>query len=78
VTEIAAPFDMSLRGVLKHVQVLEDAGVVHTIKTGRARRCVLRTDQLAEVNRWMQQVTSRWEQRMDRMDALLSDREHHR
>ena len=44
VTELAEPFAMSLRGVLKHVKVLEDAGVVRTVKTGRVRRCeIIRT-----------------------------------
>ena len=41
VSELAEPYDMSLRAVLKHVQVLEDAGVVRTVKEGRVRRCEL-------------------------------------
>ena len=36
-TEIAAQFDMSLPGVSKHVKVLEDAGLVHRWRSGRAR-----------------------------------------
>ena len=75
VTEIAVPFEMSLRGVLKHVEVLEAAGVVHTVKAGRARQCVLRPDRIDEAARWINHVTERWERRMDRMDAYLRDKE---
>jgi len=72
VTEIAAPFDMSLRGVLKHVQVLEEAGLVRTEKSGRVRRCVLQRERLDEAQRWMHRIAAQWERRMDRMDQYLA------
>ena len=68
VSDLAAPFEMSLRGVLKHVQVLEDAGVVRTVKAGRVRTCELRREQIEESTRWLQQVTRMWERRLDRLE----------
>ena len=75
VTELAGPFAMSLRGVLKHVQILEDAGILHTTKAGRVRKCALRRERLDEAARWMRHVTAQWERRMDRMDKFLRDKE---
>jgi DNA-binding transcriptional ArsR family regulator len=73
VTELAAGFSMSLRGVLKHVQLLEQAGLVRTVKQGRVRRCELRPDCLEETARWMDDVRTRWERRLDRLERHLRD-----
>ena len=75
VTELAEPFAMSLRGVLKHIQVLEDAGVVHTVKAGRVRRCELQRDAIDDAAKWIEQVRARWERRLDRMEQYLRDEE---
>src|SRR5262245_21475734 len=68
VSELAEPYAMSLRGVLKHVQVLEDAGLVRTVKEGRVRRCELQQRRLDEASRWLEQVRRRWERRIDRLE----------
>jgi DNA-binding transcriptional ArsR family regulator len=68
VGELAEPFAMSLRAVLKHVQVLEDAGLVRTVKEGRVRRCELRPRGIEATARWIEQVRSRWERRLDRLE----------
>jgi DNA-binding transcriptional ArsR family regulator len=73
VTELAAGFPYSLRGVLKHVQVLEDAGVVRTEKQGRVRRCQLQPDRLADAARWLDDVRNRWERRLDHLEQYLQD-----
>jgi DNA-binding transcriptional ArsR family regulator len=75
VSELAAPLDMSLRGVLKHVQVLEDAGVVRTAKSGRSRQCVLQRERLDEAAAWVDDVRHRWTRRLDRMERLLNETE---
>jgi|ERR1700722_4203341 DNA-binding transcriptional ArsR family regulator len=41
ISELAAPYDMSLTGMKKHIQVLEDASLVTTEKIGRSRLCHL-------------------------------------
>ena len=63
ISELAAPFGISLTGMKKHVQILEDAGLVTTEKVGRTRRCSLVRRPLAHVEAWMQ--------RLDRFEALL-------
>lgn len=73
-TDLASAFPMSLRGVLKHVQVLEDAGVVRTEKLGRVRRCELRPECLADATAWLDDVRRRWERRLDRLERYLAER----
>ena len=46
VSELGEPFEMSLRAVLKHVQILEEAGLIRTHKTGRVRHCELEQRQI--------------------------------
>jgi DNA-binding transcriptional ArsR family regulator len=73
VGELAAPHDMSLRAVLKHVQALEDAGLVRTVKAGRVRRCELERKRIDEATKWMEQLRRRWERRLDRLDDYLKE-----
>jgi len=63
ISELAEPFGISLTGMKKHVQILEDAGLVTTEKVGRTRRCSLAPRPLAQIEAWMQQL--------DRFEALL-------
>jgi DNA-binding transcriptional ArsR family regulator len=74
VGELAEPFAMSLRAVLKHVQALEDAGLVRTVKSGRVRRCELEQRRVDEAARWMEQLKRRWERRIDRLDDYLKEK----
>ena len=75
VTELAAPFDMSLTGFLKHVRVLEHAGVVRTVKSGRVRRCELRPTELDAAAAWFTQLRRMWERRLDRIERYLEEEE---
>lgn len=71
VGELAEPYDMSLRAVLKHVQVLEAAGLVRTVKDGRVRRCELERRRLEEAQRWMDDLRRLWERRLDRLETYI-------
>jgi DNA-binding transcriptional ArsR family regulator len=75
VSELAEPYDMTLRAVLKHVQVLEDAGIVRTVKEGRVRHCELERKRIDESARFFEQLQRRWEKRLDRIERLSRDRE---
>ena len=72
VSELAEPYNMSLRGILKHVRVLEAAGLVKTVKDGRVRRCELRPQRLDEATRWLEQVRQRWQRRLDRLERYTT------
>jgi DNA-binding transcriptional ArsR family regulator len=73
VGDLAEPFDMSLRAVLKHVQVLEGAGLVRTVKRGRVRLCELEPARIQDASRWIEQLRRRWERRLDRIEKYLTD-----
>ena len=71
ITELAEPFEMSLTGLKKHVQVLEDAGLVTTEKVGRTRRCSLGERDLDDVQWWIEGYRQMLEVRLDRLGELL-------
>ena len=71
VGDLAEPFDMSLRAVLKHVQVLEAAGLVRTAKQGRVRLCELVPAPIYDASRWIDQLRRRWDRRLDRIEKYL-------
>jgi len=71
VTELAEPAGMSLTGMKKHLQVLEEAGLVSTEKVGRTRRCSLGPKRLEDLQGWMDAYRSMLEERFDRLEELL-------
>jgi DNA-binding transcriptional ArsR family regulator len=56
ITELAAPFGMSLTGMKKHVRLLEEAELVTTEKVGRARRCMLVPYAFEGISTWLQRL----------------------
>ncbi|EJZ21874.1 metalloregulator ArsR/SmtB family transcription factor [Rhizobium sp. Pop5] len=73
VTELAAPLAVALPTVMKHLQVLEESGLVLSEKSGRVRTYRLQQDALAAVERWVEQRKARWTAAFDRLDQLLAD-----
>ena len=71
--DVAAPTDLSLPAVLKHVRVLEDAGLVATVKRGRVRECRLNDDALVAVAQWTAQQQALWSTRLDALGTLLEE-----
>jgi DNA-binding transcriptional ArsR family regulator len=71
ISELAEPFGISLTGLKKHVQVLEDADLVRTEKVGRTRHCSLGPQRLDEVQSWIVGYRLMLEERMDRLGELL-------
>ena|SRR6266508_2726637 len=65
ISDLAAPLDMSLPGVMKHVRVLEAARLIETHKVGRTRWCQLSRRPLDGAATWIEQRRERWEQRLD-------------
>src|SRR4051812_2980107 len=72
VSDLAAPFEMSLPAVLQHLQVLEQSGLVKTEKVGRVRTCTVKTEALRSVEQWISARRTIWEQRFDRLGAFLA------
>jgi DNA-binding transcriptional ArsR family regulator len=72
VSELAAPFKMGLPAFLKHITILEDAGVIGTSKSGRVRTCRLQVESLAAVEEWFTRQRDTWMGRHQNLDALLT------
>ena len=56
ISELAAPFGMSLTGMRKHVRLLEDANLVATEKVGRTRCCALVPHAFEGISAWLQRL----------------------
>jgi DNA-binding transcriptional ArsR family regulator len=56
ISELAAPFGMSLTGMKKHIRLLEEAELVTTEKVGRVRRCVLVPYAFEGISTWLQRL----------------------
>jgi DNA-binding transcriptional ArsR family regulator len=74
VTEIAAPFDMSLNAVSKHLKVLEAAGLVHREKQGRDHIMELRGAPLRLVSTWLHEYERFWSQHLDRLEDHFKEK----
>jgi DNA-binding transcriptional ArsR family regulator len=73
VSELAAPFDMSLPGVSKHLKVLQRAGLIEQSRQAQWRPCRLQPEPLREVADWVGQYRRHWEESFDRLDSYLRD-----
>jgi len=71
VTELAQPHGMSLPGFMKHLRVLEDAGLVTRLKEGRVVRCELAAKPMQEAAMWLAHYEQFWNQRLDALGRYL-------
>ncbi|HWA38441.1 MAG TPA: metalloregulator ArsR/SmtB family transcription factor [Burkholderiales bacterium] len=75
VTELAAPFDISLNSVSKHIRILERAGLVSRRVAGRDHYLSLERKPFDELTEWMQQTRAFWTARLDVLEQeLLNER----
>ena len=73
VTELAAPFDMSLPGISKHLKVLQRAGLIEQGRQAQWRPCRLQPGPLREIADWVGQYKRHWEESFERLDAYLRE-----
>jgi DNA-binding transcriptional ArsR family regulator len=73
VSDLAAPFSISLPAVLQHLKALEASGLVTSEKRGRVRTVQLDRDALAAAESWLTRRRQEWEARLDRLDSYLED-----
>ncbi|MET0402324.1 MAG: metalloregulator ArsR/SmtB family transcription factor [Cystobacter sp.] len=72
ISELAKPFDMALPSFMKHIQLLEASGWIHTRKAGRVRTCVLEKKPLAAAESWLSEQRALWESRTDRLEMFVT------
>jgi DNA-binding transcriptional ArsR family regulator len=73
VSELAQPFAMSLPAVMKHLDVLSDAGLVVRNKAGRTVSCRLRATPMEAANEWLNRYQRFWSDRLDQLAAFLEE-----
>ena len=71
IMSLAAPHDMTLPAIGKHVRVLEAAGLVARVKKGREHVCSLTPDALADADRWLETYRVFWTESLDRLAAVF-------
>ena len=75
VSELHAPHKMALPTFMRHLKVLEDTGIVRSIKKGRVRTCHIEPEPLIAAQGWLAWHKEIWENRLDRMDAVAASLE---
>ncbi len=71
VSELAQPTGLRLPTVMRHLSVLEEAGLISTTKDGRVRTCAIVPEALTPVRTWLDEQRALWEGRLDRFDAYV-------
>jgi DNA-binding transcriptional ArsR family regulator len=73
VSELAAPFDITLQAVSRHIQVLVRAGLVRQQRSGRISRCSLEAGPIYGAAVWLNRYSKYWQQQFDLLAASLTD-----
>jgi DNA-binding transcriptional ArsR family regulator len=75
VSELAQPFSMSLPAIMKHLDVLSDAGLITREKTGRTVACRLTASPMRQAMDWLSHYQQFWSERLDRLAAFVENDE---
>jgi DNA-binding transcriptional ArsR family regulator len=73
VSELARPFSMSLPAVMKHLDVLSDAGLITRSKVGRTVTCQLAAAPMEQAMHWLDHYQRFWSERLDRLAAFVEE-----
>lgn len=73
VTDLAGPTGLRLPTVMRHLSVLEEAGLIGSSKDGRVRTCAIVPDAIEPARTWIDEQRAIWEARLDRLDAFVMD-----
>ncbi len=71
VSELADPTGLRLPTVMRHISVLEEAGLIATSKDGRVRTCAIVPEALMPMRTWLDEQRLIWEQRLDRLEDYV-------
>lgn len=70
-TQFAAEYPITRQGILKHLNVLRDAGLVIVYQRGREKRYMFAPEPLSELDQWIKEVESKWDERLLRLKNLI-------
>lgn len=74
-TELARSYPITRQGILKHLHVLQQAGLVSVRQHGRDKRYELSPEPLGEISHWAEAIGGRWEDRMQRLKGMMENGE---
>ena len=74
-TQLALEYPITRQGILKHLTILEDAGLVTVQQKGREKRYALTPEPLSELDQFVKQISAKWDERLLRLKALLEEEE---
>jgi DNA-binding transcriptional ArsR family regulator len=70
-TQLAQEYPITRQGILKHLTILEDAGLVAVHQAGREKRYTLSPEPLAELEQWIEDIGAKWDERLLRLKTWL-------
>ncbi|HEU5351991.1 MAG TPA: metalloregulator ArsR/SmtB family transcription factor [Terracidiphilus sp.] len=73
VSGLADPLGITLAAVVQHLQILEEARLVSTVKLGRVRTCSLQPDGFRALEQWILDHRTAWERKLDRLGGFLAE-----
>jgi DNA-binding transcriptional ArsR family regulator len=73
ITQLTAGANVTRQAITKHLDVLADAGLVHDVRRGRERIWDLDTDRLAEASRWLDRISSQWDEALARLKTFVEE-----
>ena len=74
VSDLAQPTGLRLPTVMRHLGVLEEAGLIVTAKDGRVRTCAIRAEAMEPARAWIEAQRATWQARLDRLDRFVTTR----
>jgi len=72
-TQLAEEYPITRQGILKHLNILEDAGLVAVHQIGREKRYALTPEPLNELEQWLKLLNAKWDERLLRLKNLVED-----
>jgi len=72
-TQLSKEFPITRQGILKHLDILEAAGLVAVSQQGREKRYHLTPEPLGEIEQWIQNISARWDERLLRLKHFLEN-----
>jgi DNA-binding transcriptional ArsR family regulator len=73
ISELARPFPVSLPAIMKHLDVLSEAGLIIRVKTGRTVTCQLTAAPMEQAMDWLNRYQRFWSEQLDRLAAFMED-----
>ena len=72
-TQLADDYPITRQAILKHLMILEDAGLVAVYQQGREKRYTLTPEPLADLDQWVEALNATWEARLLRLKSFVED-----